>query len=89
MGQRVSLYQGLSLAENVEFYGGLYGLESAELAQRWDEVAARLDLKRAENAKVEALPAGIRQRAGLAQSPPSSLRLCSRWPCRPPISGFQ
>ena len=26
MGQKVSLYQGLSLRENVEFYAGLYGL---------------------------------------------------------------
>src|SRR4029077_9364705 len=26
MGQKVSLYQGLSLRENVDFYGGLYGL---------------------------------------------------------------
>jgi ABC-2 type transport system ATP-binding protein len=68
MGQRVSLYHGLSLAENVEFYGGLYGLESQQLAQRWAEVAARLDLKRVEHAKVEALPAGVRQRAGLAMA---------------------
>ena len=27
MGQKVSLYQGLSLRENVEFYAGLYGLD--------------------------------------------------------------
>ena len=26
MGQKVSLYQGLSLRENIEFYAGLYGL---------------------------------------------------------------
>ena len=29
MGQKVSLYQGLSLRENVEFYAGLYGLDGA------------------------------------------------------------
>ena len=29
MGQKVSLYQGLSLRENAEFYGGLYGLGAA------------------------------------------------------------
>ena len=31
MGQRVSLYQGLTLRENVEFYGGLYDLEGAHV----------------------------------------------------------
>jgi len=66
MGQRVSLYQGLTLRENVEFYGGLYHLEGADLLRRWREVGERFDLSRAENENVEDLPAGIRQRAGLA-----------------------
>ena len=35
MGQKVSLYEGLTLGENVEFYAGLYGLAGAELARRW------------------------------------------------------
>jgi ABC-2 type transport system ATP-binding protein len=66
MGQRVSLYQGLTLRENVEFYGGLYDLEGAALLKRWQEVGERFDLTAAEGEKVEDLPAGIRQRAGLA-----------------------
>src|SRR5262249_29216666 len=41
MGQKVSLYQGLSLRENVEFYGGLYGLGDAELEQRWAAMRER------------------------------------------------
>jgi hypothetical protein len=35
MGQKVSLYAGLTLRENVEFYGGLYGLAGRDLADRW------------------------------------------------------
>jgi ABC-2 type transport system ATP-binding protein len=66
MGQRVSLYQGLTLGENVEFYGGLYHLEGAALQRRWHEVGERFDLMQAEGEKVEDLPAGVRQRAGLA-----------------------
>jgi ABC-2 type transport system ATP-binding protein len=66
MGQKVSLYQGLSLRENVEFYAGLYGLDGARLAGRWGEVRERMALAQAENERVEDLPAGIRQRAGLA-----------------------
>jgi ABC-2 type transport system ATP-binding protein len=66
MGQKVSLYQGLSLRENVEFYGGLYGLGDAELEQRWAALRERFELAAAEREKPEDLPAGIRQRAGLA-----------------------
>jgi ABC-2 type transport system ATP-binding protein len=66
MGQRVSLYQGLTLRENVEFYGGLYDLEGAALLKRWQEVGERFDLMQAEREKVEDLSAGVRQRAGLA-----------------------
>src|SRR2546430_6798746 len=44
MGQKVSLYQGLSLRENVEFYAGLYGLTGLELARRWTVLCERFDL---------------------------------------------
>jgi ABC-2 type transport system ATP-binding protein len=66
MGQKVSLYQGLSLRENVEFYAGLYGLAGADLERRWGALCGRFDLAEAEREKVESLPAGLRQRAGLA-----------------------
>src|SRR5213080_4316471 len=66
MGQKVSLYKGLTLRENVEFYAGLYGLAGAELEQRWGALCERFALGEAEAEKPEDLPAGIRQRAGLA-----------------------
>jgi ABC-2 type transport system ATP-binding protein len=64
----VSLYQGLSLRENVEFYAGLYGLAGAELERRWRALSDRFALAEAERERPEDLPAGIRQRAGLALS---------------------
>jgi ABC-2 type transport system ATP-binding protein len=68
MGQKVSLYQGLTLSENVEFYAGLHGLEGEALEQRWGALRERFALGDAEDEKAEELPAGIRQRAGLALS---------------------
>ena len=44
MGQKVSLYQGLTLRENVEFYAGLHGLPDAELERRWGELRERFAL---------------------------------------------
>ncbi len=66
MGQKVSLYAGLTLRENVEFYAGLYGLEADELERRWGAVRERFGLAPAEHERPEDLPAAVRQRAGLA-----------------------
>jgi ABC-2 type transport system ATP-binding protein len=66
MGQKVSLYQGLSLRENVEFYAGLGGLAGAALERRWGDLRERFALGDAEAEHPDNLPAGIRQRAGLA-----------------------
>lgn len=68
MGQKVSLYQGLTLRENVEFYAGLYGLRGESLERRWRELFDRFDLAAAAEERPENLPAGLRQRAGLALS---------------------
>ena len=68
MGQKVSLYRGLSLRENVEFYAGLYGLSGASLDRRWGQLCERFALGEVEQQQAEDLPAGIRQRAGLALS---------------------
>jgi ABC-2 type transport system ATP-binding protein len=66
MGQKVSLYQGLSLRENVEFYAGLYGLTGEELVRRWAALRERFDLGPFEKERTEDLSGGVRQRAGLA-----------------------
>jgi ABC-2 type transport system ATP-binding protein len=66
MGQKVSLYRGLSLYENVEFYGGLHGITGRELSRRWGALSERFALAEAEKHEAEDLPGGLRQRAGLA-----------------------
>ena len=68
MGQRVSLYAGLTLRENVEFYAGLYGGGNGDSGRRWEAVSERFALREAEDEKAAELPAGLRQRAGLALS---------------------
>jgi len=68
MGQKVSLYQGLSLRENVEFYAGLYDLSERDLEARWGALRERFGLGPSEREKAQDLPAGVRQRAGLALS---------------------
>ena len=67
MGQKVSLYQGLTLRENVEFYARPLrarrrGTRRA-LGRRCASASPSAD---AEGERPEDLPAGLRQRAGLA-----------------------
>ncbi len=58
---------------------------AGELERRWGALRERFDARRAEREKAEDLPAGIRQRAGLALARCTS-RACSSSTSRPPAS---
>jgi ABC-2 type transport system ATP-binding protein len=68
MSQKVSLYANLTVQENVQFFGGLYSLASAQIARRQAELFPRLHLTGHEHALVRELPSGIKQRIALACS---------------------
>ncbi|HET9551903.1 MAG TPA: ABC transporter ATP-binding protein [Anaeromyxobacteraceae bacterium] len=68
MSQRFSLYLDLRVRENLEFFGGAYGLSGAALAGRADEVLALTDLVEVADAITGALPGGVRQRVALANA---------------------
>ncbi len=65
MSQRFSLYPDLTVKENIEFYGGVYGLSSSELKDRFDWVVEVADLKGREKILTQDLPLGWRQRLAL------------------------
>ncbi len=62
MSQRFSLYEDLTVAENIAFYGGIYGLRKNEIKQRSEELYARIDLGHARNTLIRAIPLGWRQK---------------------------
>jgi len=66
MSQRFSLYEDLSARENMEFYGGIYGLGRARIRERQEELIGSLDLASVAVAPVASLPVGWRQRIALA-----------------------
>jgi drug efflux transport system ATP-binding protein len=62
MSQRFSLYEDLTVRENITLYGGIYGLSRRELRERTDRLVARLALQDVERDPVRGIPLGWRQK---------------------------
>lgn len=68
MSQRFSLYDDLTVDENVEFFGGIYGLEGAPLRERSEELLPLLGLADRRRTQAGDLPLGYKQRLALGCS---------------------
>jgi len=62
MGQRFSLYNDLTVLENIRFYAGVYGLRGAELKQRAEALVEELGLRKHLNTRLQSLPLGWKQK---------------------------
>ncbi|NOX17703.1 MAG: ABC transporter ATP-binding protein [Chlorobi bacterium] len=65
MSQRFSLYNDLTIDENINFFGGVYGLSGTEFDERKKWVLRIADLRGKENILTGSLPGGIKQRLAL------------------------
>lgn len=65
MSQRFSLYNDLTVEENINFFGGVYGLEGKEFLDRREWVLNIANLKGKEKILTGSLPGGIKQRLAL------------------------
>jgi ABC-2 type transport system ATP-binding protein len=59
MSQRFSLYEDLTVGENIALYGGIYGLTDAQISERGDRLRRSLDLP---DELVGKLPLGWKQK---------------------------
>lgn len=65
MSQRFSLYDDLTVEENIDFFGGVYGLEGPLFKDRKNWVLQIAKLKGKENLLTGSLPGGVKQRLAL------------------------
>ncbi len=65
MSQRFSLYNDLTVEENINFFGGVYGLEGTLFEERKNWVLDIANLKGKEKLMTGSLPGGIKQRLAL------------------------
>ncbi len=66
MSQRFSLYNDLTVWENMNLFAGIYGLSKKETAERAAELLAKLDFTSERNKLVGALPLGWKQKLSFA-----------------------
>lgn len=62
MSQKFSLYEDLTIRENIRFYGGIYGLTDIQIKSKTDFMLHHLRIEDHANTLVKSLPLGWRQK---------------------------
>ncbi len=62
MSQKFSLYEDLTITENIRFYSGIYGLNDAQIKEKTALLIKQLHLEGEEKTLVRALPLGWKQK---------------------------
>ena len=62
MSQKFSLYEDLTVLENIRFFGGIYGLSDEAIARKSDELITQLGLQNEAKKLVSGLPLGWKQK---------------------------
>jgi len=62
MSQKFSLYEDLSIKENIRFYGGIYGLTNRQIKEKTVSLLHKLGIEEKANSLVSSLPLGWKQK---------------------------
>ena len=62
MSQKFSLYEDLTVAENIRLFAGIYGMKDKEITRKTDELLERLQFSEHKNDLVSSLPLGWKQK---------------------------
>src|SRR5579872_2304984 len=62
MSQKFSLYEDLTVLENIQFYGGIYGLTDKQIKDKSEELIMKLGLQNEAKKLVGSLPLGWKQK---------------------------
>ncbi len=68
MSQKFSLYNDLTVKQNIRFFGGIYGLSKEKIRQKTHTILTELDLESVAKKPVAELPLGWKQRLAFAIS---------------------
>jgi ABC-2 type transport system ATP-binding protein len=62
MSQKFSLYEDLTVKENIKFYAGIYGITSTRIVEKTKQLLLQLDLEKEADLLVGQLPLGWKQK---------------------------
>lgn len=62
MSQRFSLYEDLTVRENIRLYGGIYGLSDDEIRNKSGQLLQSLEMEEMKNSMIGSLPLGWKQK---------------------------
>jgi len=62
MSQKFSLYEDLTVLENIRFYGGVYGLSKQQITEKSKNLVEKLGLEEVKNKLLSSLPLGWKQK---------------------------
>lgn len=62
MSQKFSLYEDLTVRENIRFYGGIYGLSGKYIKEKTESLIERLKMKDIQDSLIKSLPLGWKQK---------------------------
>ena len=68
MSQRFSLYEDLTVAENIRLFGGIYGMQDDEIRTKTDALLKQLKFEEHKNDLVGSLPLGWKQKLAFSVS---------------------
>lgn len=68
MSQRFSLYEDLTVSENIRLFAGIYGMKDDEIRRKTDEMLAQLHFSNHKNDLVRSLPLGWKQKLAFSVS---------------------
>ena len=62
MSQKFSLYEDLTVGENIRFYAGIYGLSNQQIEAKTNELLSKLGIEELRNSLIKSLPLGWKQK---------------------------
>ena len=68
MSQKFSLYENLTVAENIRLFAGIYGMDDGEIRRKTTDLLDRLDFSSHRNTLVSSLPLGWKQKLAFSVS---------------------
>ena len=68
MSQKFSLYEDLTVAENIRLFAGIYGMKDEDIRRKTDELLSRLNFTEHRDTLVKSLPLGWKQKLAFSVS---------------------